>query len=132
MYNGNCDCGYGHSATSAHVDLSIDNNTTWSDAFQFDDPDDTTWTLDGCSFTLDVQVTYYDLEPKLSLSSAAGTILIADPIKRVIYFSVPAAAVQAGVLPGTYVYDLIMTDALGVRTALMHGQLEVSQGVTGV
>ena len=125
-------CEHAHSVTSAHVDLAIDDNATWSDAFQFGDLGDTTWTLSGCTFTMDVQITYYDLAPKLSLATTAGTIVTADPVQRVIYLSVPSAAIVAALIPGTYVYDLIMTDAFGVRTALMHGSVEVSHGVTGV
>lgn len=125
-------CERAHSVTSAHVDLAIDNNSSWSDAFQFGDPDDTTWDLNGCTFSMDVQVTYYDIAPKLSLATSAGTIVVDDPVQRVIHFNVPAATLQNDLTPGTYVYDLIMTDARGVATALMHGKVEISQGVTGV
>lgn len=125
-------CDHAHSVTSAHVDLTLDNNTTWSDAFQYGDLDDTTWTLNGCSFTMDVQIAYYDVAPRLSLASSAGTIVTDDSVQRVIHLNVPAAAIQASLMPGVYVYDLVMTDAMGTRTALMHGYVEVSQGVTGV
>lgn len=126
--NGNCCCEHAHSVTSAHVDLAADNNGTLSDAFQYGDPTDTTWTLDGCTFAMDVQLTYYDVTPKLSLSSAAGTIVVDDPVQRVIHLHVDPLTL----LPGNYVYDLIMTDALGTKTPLQHGQLEICQGVTGV
>jgi hypothetical protein len=127
-----CGC-VGHSVTSAHVDLAIDNNGTWSDAFQFGDDDDRTWTLNGQSFALDVQLNYFDAVPKLSITSGAGEIVIADPIQRVVYFNVPPASIQASLKPGMYVYDLIMIDgATSVRVPLMHGTVEVTQGVTGV
>jgi hypothetical protein len=128
-----CCCERGHSVTSAHVDLAIDNNGTWSDAFQFGDEDDLTWTLVGQSFALDVQLNYFDAAPKLSINSGAGQIVIADPIQRVIYLNVPPASIQASLQPGTYVYDLVMIDvASGVHVPLMHGTVEVTQGVTGV
>lgn len=126
--NGNCCCEHAHSVTSAHVDIAADNNGTLSDAFQFGDPTDTTWTLDGCTFAMDVQLTYYDAAPKLSLSSMAGTIVVDDTVQRVIHLSVDPVPL----LPGAYVYDLVMTDALGTKTPLMHGALCISQGVTGV
>jgi hypothetical protein len=119
-----------HSVTSAHVDLSIDNNGTWSDAFQYGEVGDTTWTLTGCTFGLDVQRNPYDLTPLLQLSSANGRILIDDVVQRVIHFQVAAADIQAALDPGQYVYDLVMTDTIGVRTPLMHGMLEVVQGVS--
>jgi len=127
-----CGCTYPHSETSAHEDMAIDNNATWSNAFQFGTPTDTTWSFNGCTFAADVQLTYYDATPKLSVSSAAGTIVIDDPNQRVLHFSVAPLAIQNALLPGAYVYDLIMTDAMGIKTALMHGCLTVVQGVTGV
>lgn len=127
-----CECGYGHSVTSAHVDLAIDNNATWQDAFQFGTPEDTTWTLTGQTFKMNVQLTYYDAAPLLTLSSAAGTIIVDDPIQRVIHFNVPDTQIEPALNPGQYVYDLVMTDSStpGIRTGLMHGSVCVSQGVT--
>jgi hypothetical protein len=123
-------CDTKHSVTLAPVNLAIDNNGTWSDAFQFGDLDDTSWTLTGCTFELDVQRNAYDLVPLLHLASDNGRILIDDVVQRVIHFDVTAVDLQASLQPGTYVYDLVMIDALGVRVPLMGGVLEVSQGVT--
>lgn len=125
-----CECGDAHSATSAHYNMTVDNNGTWQDAFQFDDEDDLTWSLVGAQFSLDVQVNYFDAAPKLSLTSQDNEIVIADPIKRVIYLNVAPSEVQAALPPGTYVYDLVMTDQMGMRTPLMHGYVTVAQGVT--
>lgn len=119
-----------HSQTSSHWDLEIDNNVTWSDAFQFGEPADTTWDLLGSTFELDVQRNRYDEVPLLSLSSADGRIIVADPIQRVIYFKVDADDIQAALKPGMYVYDLVMIYVTGVRVLLMHGNLQVTQGVT--
>jgi hypothetical protein len=119
-----------HSVTSARVDLCIDNNGTWMDAFQFGEPDDTTWTLDGQTFELDVQRNPYDTVPLLSLSTADGRILVDDVVQRVIHFLVDPDDIQASLRPGTYVYDLVMINGSNVRVPLMHGTLEVNQGVT--
>lgn len=119
-----------HSVTSAHEDLKIDNNGTWMDAFQFGTPDDTTWTLTGQTFELDVQRNPYDPVPALSLSSANGRIMVDDVIQRVIHFNVPPDVLQASLTPGKYVYDLVMVDASDVRVPLMHGVLKVAQGIT--
>lgn len=117
------------SATSALTPIVISNNVTWSDAFQFDRGDDT-WTMAGCDFELDVQRSPYDATPLLSLSTADGQIIIADPAQRVIYFNVAPADIQAALQPGVYAYDLVMIDTTAVRTLLMHGPLTVQQGVT--
>jgi len=122
---------FGHSVTSANTNLAIDNNGTWSDAFQFGEDDDRTWTFNNQTFELDVQRNPYDLVPLLSLSSANGRIVVADQVLRVLYFNVAAADIQANLPPGTYVYDLVMVDGgTLVRVPLMHGTLEVAQGVT--
>jgi hypothetical protein len=119
-----------HSVTSALVDLRIDNNGTWMDAFQFGKPGDTTWTLDGQTFELDVQLSPYDVTPLLHLSTSNGMILVDDTVQRVIHFKVDAALIQGSLTPGIYVYDLVMVDVLNVRVPLMHGSLTVVQGVT--
>jgi hypothetical protein len=124
------DCDYPGSETSAHEDITISNNATWSSAFQYGDPTDTSWTLNGATFAADVKVNYYDATAKLSVSTGAGTIVIDDPVQRVIHFNVPPATLQNLLTPGYYVYDLLMTDALGVVTQLMHGALQVGKGVT--
>src|SRR5215831_7758508 len=117
-----CGCN-GHSVTSAHVDLSIDNNGTWMDAFQFGTPGDTTWTLTGQSFSMSVQVDYYAATPKLALTSGAGQIVIDDVTQRVIHLNVAMTAIKPALQPGCYVYDLIMMDSSvpPVRVPLMHG-----------
>jgi hypothetical protein len=117
------------SATSQYSPMTISNNVTWSDAFQFDRGDDT-WTLTGCDFELDVQRNSYDTTPLLSLSTADGRIIIDDPVQRVIHFNVAPADIQAALAPGVYVYDLVMIDTIAVRSLLMHGPLTVKQGVT--
>lgn len=122
-------CDDGHSVTSARVDLSINNNGTWMDAFQFGTPGDTTWTLDGQTFELDVQLTTYSIS-LLLLSTANGRIVVDDTVQRVIHFLVAPADIQAALEPGWYVYDLVMVDGSDVRVPLMHGDLQVTQGVT--
>lgn len=119
-----------HSSTSARVDIAIDNNGTWSDAFQFGETDDTTWTLAGCAFELDVQRNAYDTAPLLHMTTGNGRIIVDDEIQRVIHFQVDPADIQAALTPGSYAYDLVMIDAQSVRVPLMHGVLEVGQGVT--
>jgi hypothetical protein len=124
-----CDKWGSHSSTSAHVDLRIDNNGTWMDAFQFGEPDDTTWTLTGQTFALDVQLSPYGVS-LLSLTTANGRILVDDVVQRVIHFNVAPDVIQASLKPGEYVYDLVMINGSDIRVPLMHGTLCVGQGVT--
>lgn len=122
----------GHSVTSARVDLTISNNGTWQDAFQFGDPDDTTWDIQGQRFELDVRLNPYDTTALLTLTNPNGRIITDSTVQRVIHFQVDPADIQASLRPGTYVYDLIMVDVAdtSLRVPLMHGTLTVVQGVT--
>jgi hypothetical protein len=127
-----CDCFPGHSVTSAHQNITCDNNGTLANAYQFGTPGDFTWTLTGCSFSMDVQRNRYDQTPLLTLSTGTGTIVIDDVNQRVIHFNVPSTTLKSSLPVGLYIYDLVMTDSSTppIRTPLMHGSLCVEQGIT--
>jgi hypothetical protein len=122
----------GHSVTSADVDLQIDNNGTWMDAFQFGQPGDFSWTLLGQTFEMNVQRNPYDATPLLQMSVTNGRIIVDDVNQRVIHFNVSPSDIQANLRPGVYVYDLVMLDGSipPLRVLLMHGNVTVTQGVT--
>lgn len=131
--NALCECGCeGYSATSAHIDYTISNNATWQDAVQFIGPSTYSWSLAGCTFEMSIKRNRYDKVPLLTLLSAAGQIIIDDPIQRVIHTNVPATVIQANLPVGVYVYDLLMTDTQNppVVTSMTHGEVCVKQGVT--
>ena len=126
-----------YSVTSAPTDLVVANNGSWSDAFQFGTPGDTSWSLVGTTFELEVKTSRYSTTPSLTLSVANGRILILDPIARVIAFNVTPTDLQTSLSPGYYVYDLVMIEGLiadptATRVLLMHGKLQIVQGVTEV
>jgi hypothetical protein len=112
--------------------MDISNNATWQDAVQFGDPTDTTWNLVGQNFIMDVKGNKDDPTPLLTLSTANGTIVIADTIQRVIYMNVDEDTIEAALGVGCYVYDCIMFDTHNppVRVQIMHGKVTVSQGIT--
>lgn len=120
--------------SSADVTIVTANNATFQDAIQFGDEDDTTWSFANKSFQLDVKANAEDASPLGSFSSGAGEIVISDYTLRILYFNVPRETLAAdGLIPGEYVYDLLMTDLNNaVVTPLMHGPFIVSDGVTGV
>jgi hypothetical protein len=121
------------------VDIYLFNNVWWTDAFQFGEQDDTTWSFAGKSFILDVKMTTTDALPLLSLTSVAGFIVVDDPVLRILHMEVDDHTIRNS-LPvnelatpelDPYVYDLIMVDDVsGERMMLMYGQLQVYQGVT--
>lgn len=119
--------------TAAVVDLTVPNNVTWQDAFQFGDEDDLTWSLTGQNFIVEVKASYNDSTPIYTLTSAGGTIVVDDVIQRVIHFNVPEATIRLNLPVAEYVYDLVMFDGSvpPVRVMLMSGAVEVTQGVTG-
>lgn len=116
--------------TAAIVNMVIGDNSTWRDAFQFGTPGDTTWAFTGCTFKCEVKAQRTDVTPLLTAQSTDGTIVIDDPVQRVLHFNVPMATIKADIPAATYIYDLIMTDGSGVRTQLMQGYIRVRKGVT--
>lgn len=122
-----------YAVTTARVDLTTPNNVTWQDAFQFGTPGDTTWSLTGQSFRMDIKGDSQDAAALLSLTSAGGTIVVDDVVQRIVHLNVPEATIQASLPPGNYVYDFIMFDASvpPVRVQLMRGCVNVTLGITG-
>lgn len=119
--------------TSAKVRIETPDNVTFSDAFQFGDPTDLTWTLTGQSFRMDIKGNKEDLVPKISLTSGAGQIIVDNVTLRVVHMKVQDSVLRASLVPGKYFYDFIMYDASvpPLRVALMHGTFEFTHGVTG-
>lgn len=118
--------------TCAIVDITILNTGTWLDAFRFGTPGDTSWSMVGQNFHLEVKASRDDAAALLSLTTGAGTIVVDDVVQRVIHLNVPMTAIQAALPVGIYVYDLVMYDGATppVRIPLMQGEIEVKQGVT--
>ncbi len=113
------------------VDIAIQNNVFWTDVFQFGTTTDDTWDFSGKRFQLDVKRRATDSSALLSLTSAAGEILISDISQRILSMYVSDVDIRASLPVDRYVYDLIMIDnSTGQRDALMAGTLEVEQGVT--
>lgn len=125
-----CTPGSCYSVTSAPTKLCVANNSTWSDAYQFGKPDDFTWSFGSNTFEMEVQRSPYDDTPLLSMTTSNGMIVVDDPDQRVLHFNVSPSALRAALRPGVYVYDLVMVDPSDVRTLLMHGTVEIVQGVT--
>jgi hypothetical protein len=120
------------SPTAAIVDIFTQDNCTLQDAFQFGTPGDTSWSLTGMAFTMEVKASRDDITPLLELTSGGGQIIVDDVVQRVLHLNVPDTSIQASLPVATYVYDFIMYDTSvpPVRTVLMQGRLHVSKGVT--
>lgn len=126
---------YQQPPTSAHVKIVVAINATFQDAYQFDPPvagvTPPTWTLSP-NFRMDIKA-YFNGPMLLSFTSAAGQIVVDDPVNRLIHTNVPESVLQSMLVPGTYRYDLIMYDnsVPPIRVQLMHGEFVVKDGVTG-
>jgi hypothetical protein len=113
------------------VDIEIMNTTWWDDQFQFGDPNDFTWTLNGLTFYLGIKRHDEDATPIVTFTSAAGQIVVQDPINRILGMFVPDATIRANLPEGKYIYDLIMVaNSNGQTDGLMYGELSVKQGIT--
>lgn len=123
------------SVTSARVDIDMQTNATWTDAFQFGTLGDYSWSFTGQNFRLDLkQNKYTQAVALLSLTSGAGQIQVQSAALRILNMDVPEATfAAAGIIPGKYDYDLVMYDSSmpPVRVPLMHGKFKMSQGVSG-
>lgn len=121
------------SDTAGRVELLVFDNATFEDAFMFGVTGDTTWSFTGQNFRMDVKGTPDDAAPLLSITSAAGQIVVDDAVKRVLHFNVPETTIQSALTPGEYVYDLVMFDnsTPAVRVVLMRGCLTVCHGISG-
>lgn len=129
--------------TSANCMIIVANNTTMQDAIQFDGPPGITgvtggtgpyWNFENKTFRLDIKGDPEVNTPLLSLTSAAGEIVVDSVTLRVLHFNVPEATLQASLAPGRYVYDFIMIDTSvtpNVRIPLMHGEFILTNGITG-
>jgi hypothetical protein len=120
--------------TAARVDIVTPDNTTWTDAFQFGIQGDTSWSFTGQSFRLDIKGNKYTQSVALlSLLSAAGQLVVQDPVQRILQMNVPEATLTGSLVPGEYQYDLIMFDASvpPIRIALMYGNFKLVHGVSG-
>ena len=124
-------------ASSAHVDLVAAKNASFRDAIQFDPPvagvTGPAWSLSGQKFRMDIAPNH-ETAALLSITSDAGQIVIDDVTQRIIHFNVDELTMSdAGLIPGEYIYDLIMydTSSPAIRVPLMHGKFVMTDGVTG-
>lgn len=119
--------------TSSEVNIITPNNVTLEDAFKFGTDGDTTWSFTNQNFRMDIKGSAYDDTALLSLTSGVDEIVVDNAITRVLHLNLDEATLQAALVPGCYVYDLVMYDnsTPAVRVVLMHGKFIVTQGVTG-
>lgn len=147
----------GQPQSSARVDFVIANNATWNDGLQFDPPcgpngnqsegwpwwlwgtgctggattGPTGWSFTGYGFRLDVKPNLEATGPSLSLSATAGSIVVDDYQNRVLHFNVSPTAIQDALIPGVYLYDMLM-EGNGVVVQLAHGTIKVTEGISEI
>jgi hypothetical protein len=125
-----------HPASSAHVDLVAANNATFTDALQFDPPvagvTGPAWSFSNQNFRLDIKANH-ETAALLSLTSAAGQIVVDDVTLRILHFNVPETVIAGALIPGEYIYDFIMFDnsVPAIRVPIAHGRFVVTDGITG-
>ena len=95
--------------TSARVDMEITNNATWNDAIIFGVAGDTSWNFSGQNFRLDVKGNKDQPAALLTISTGLATIVVDDINQRILHFNVQDTVIAAALVPGDYVYDLVMT-----------------------
>jgi hypothetical protein len=90
------------------------------------------WSLSGQNFRMDVKPNY-ETSSLVSFTSALGQIIVDDVTQRIIHFNVPESVIAGALIPGCYIYDLIMFDGSvpPKRVQLAHGHFTVTDGITG-
>lgn len=117
--------------TASKVDLTVMDSGDFYDAFQFGTEGDTSWNFDNKTFEMEIKGSRDDDDPLLELNTGNGRIVVDSGGDRVLHLYVSKADWQAALVPGCYVYDLIMVDDITtVRTPLMYGSIEDKRGVS--
>ena len=133
--------------TAAIVNITTADNVTFEDAYQFDPPavpgqplppyypaggTGPTWGFTGQNFRMDIKTNLNASGPSLTLTSAAGQIVVDDFTNRILHFNVPET-IFSGLIPGTFLYDFIMFDGSvpPIRVMLMQGKFYLQHGITG-
>jgi len=123
--------------TVSIVNLAVLNNAWFLQSFRFGTTGDLSWSFAHQEFLCDWKLDPTSALPDLALSSVAvpATIVVDDPIARILHFEVNDEvfdSMTAAPDPGIpYNYDLLMVDlTTGVRIALMRGLIYLVQGIT--
>jgi energy-converting hydrogenase Eha subunit C len=130
---------------SAFIDFVVGTNETFSDALIFDPPEwgwgctgatgctgPAPWTL-APNWEMSIKGNRQQTSALITLTTGAGQIIVQDPVNRIISFNVPDTVLNAALVPGNYVFDLVMSDnsTPPIRTQMAHGGFRFSLGVTG-
>lgn len=95
------------------------------------------WNFNGQNFRLDIKTQFNATGPALTLTGAQGnpngSIVVQDPINRILQMNVPEATLTAALTPGEYLYELMMYDSSNppVRVSLMKGKFTLVHGIAG-
>lgn len=95
------------------------------------------WNFDGANFRLDIKTSIRATGAAITFTgtqgNANGQIVVQDPINRILQMNVPESVWTNVLVPGEYVYELMMYDNSSppVRTPLMHGKFTLVHGIAG-
>jgi hypothetical protein len=117
--------------TASRTDLKYADSGDLYEALQFGTSGDTSWVFDNKTFIMDIKGSTDDASPLLSLTTVNSRIVVDSGALRILHLYVAKAVYEAALVPGCYVYDLVMVDSITtVRTPLMYGNLEIIHGAT--
>jgi hypothetical protein len=108
-----------------YVNLTVDQGSDWSTAINFTNADGSALNVYSYSFSSSFKTSYYT-------PNVAGTINI-EKINSGNTGNIILTmnnSYTGNINAGTYVYDLLMTDANNYTTTVMKGQLNMLPGVT--
>src|SRR5262245_26075398 len=109
-------------------DLDAATHGAFRESVQLGRPDDY-WTLDGCTYAMDVRPAPGHPTLIASFTSAAGQINTWHADTRWIQFNV-ADTVFTSLTPGKYYYDLLVTAPDGFTYQRLRGRFNLHKSVT--
>lgn len=99
-----------------------------------------TWNFVNQNFVATIKANRGASGPLLTVTSAAGQIVVDDPVNRVLHFNVPDAYLTGatgltgqGMVPGEYDWEMQMFDNSSppIRVTLMQGKFRLTEGLGG-
>ena len=113
--------------SAATYNCIVDQGADWYVTFVYKDSSGTAINLTGYTAAMMVRDTYANSATVLSLTSSSGITI--TPLTGTL--QVRATATQtAAIAAGSYVYDLEIASAGGIKTRLVQGKITISPEVT--
>lgn len=112
---------------ASYLDLFIDQGTDYNNQIALDDTNGHAYNLVGFSVSSSAKKSYYNANTVFNF-----TATVYDAQNGIIKLSANSAVTSNVSAMQKLVYDVIVTDANGLKSRVLEGNIYVSPGVTGI